>query len=114
MENPEVLVYVVLDQVNLDNQADSSQATRMAGRIFKQILPFLGVYSSLEPEKTEPATKEEETTERETEEGESVVENLPGTEELDYLDIIDDSMGEGVVNETESEVPDVDRNDTDG
>ena len=114
VENPEVLVYVVLDQVNLDNQADSSQATRMAGRIFKQILPFLGVYSSLEPEKTEPATKEEETTERETEEGESVVENLPGTEELDYLDIIDDSMGEGVVNETESEVPDVDRNDTDG
>ncbi len=116
VENPEVLVYVVLDQVGLDNQADSSQATRMAGRIFKQVLPFLGVYSSIEPEKTEPATKEEETTagENDGEEEGSTVENKPGTEELDYLDILDDSMGEGVVNEEEGTVPDEDRNHTDG
>ena len=114
IENPEVLVYVILDEVNLENQADSSQATRMAGRIFEQVLPFLGVYSSIEPEKPEPVTDETEPEERETEEGESEVENLPGTDELDYDGIIDDSMGDGVVNEEEKEVPDVDKNPTDG
>ena len=114
IENPEVLVYVVLDQVNLSNQADSSQATRMAGRILKQVLPFLGVYSSVdepsktEPSKTEPSTQEDDDTMK------NDVDNKPGTDELEYDEILDDELGEGVVNQPEGTVPEVDQNRTDG
>ena len=42
-ENPQVMVYVVIDEPNVDNQANSKLATTMASQIMTEILPYLGV-----------------------------------------------------------------------
>lgn len=45
MEDPELLLYVVIDEPNVENQADSEPAQRLAGRILEQLLPYAGIYS---------------------------------------------------------------------
>ena len=45
-ENPQVMVYVVIDEPNVDNQANSKLATTMASQIMTEILPYLGVEKS--------------------------------------------------------------------
>lgn len=43
--NPEVVIYVVIDEPqNVVRQDDSSIATKFAGRIMKELLPALGIY----------------------------------------------------------------------
>lgn len=42
--DPEVVIYVVIDELNLDRQDQSGYATRLAGEILTEILPFLGIY----------------------------------------------------------------------
>lgn len=42
-ENPQVMVYVVIDEPNVDNQANSKLATTMASQIMTEIFPYLGV-----------------------------------------------------------------------
>lgn len=42
-ENPEVVVYVVIDEVNDYDQAQSSYAVQMAADIMKEIFPYLGI-----------------------------------------------------------------------
>lgn len=42
--NPQVAIYVVIDEPNVVPQGDSSQATKMASRILQQVLPFLDVF----------------------------------------------------------------------
>ena len=45
MDDPEVLIYVTLDEVEDEKRyKDSTLATSFAGTILKEILPFLGVY----------------------------------------------------------------------
>lgn len=66
-DNPQLLVYVVLDEINDPELAGSSRpANEMAGRIFTEVLPYLGIYPENEeinyvtdPEVLE-AIKEEE------------------------------------------------------
>lgn len=44
-ENPEIVIYVVIDEPqNVERQADSSIATKLASRILTEILPALGIY----------------------------------------------------------------------
>ena len=43
-ENPEVLIYVVVDEPNLAEQDDSRYAQWIAKSILKQILPYLNIY----------------------------------------------------------------------
>ena len=43
VENPEVVVYVVVDELK-NNQEDSGTPTRMAGDIIREILPYLQVF----------------------------------------------------------------------
>ncbi len=43
-DNPQVAIYVLIDQPAVDDQAHSSYATKFASKIMKKILPFLGVY----------------------------------------------------------------------
>lgn len=43
-ENPQMVIYVVVDEPNVAMQADSSIATKMASRIMTKILPFLSIY----------------------------------------------------------------------
>lgn len=45
VENPQVVVYVVIDELK-DNQEDSGAATKMAGDILNEILPYLQIFPS--------------------------------------------------------------------
>ena len=55
VEDPSMVIYVIVEEPNVAMQADSSIATKMANRIMKKVLPFLDIY----PEKD---TKSIETT----------------------------------------------------
>lgn len=43
-DNPEVVVYVVIDEPNVPNQAQSSLATRLAKEIFSELLPYMNIF----------------------------------------------------------------------
>lgn len=43
-ENPQVSIYVVIDEPAVEDQAHSTYATELAHDILKDVLPFLGVY----------------------------------------------------------------------
>lgn len=45
-ENPQVMVYVVIDEPNAASQANSGFATELAAKIMKEIFPYLGVEKS--------------------------------------------------------------------
>lgn len=45
VENPQVVVYVVVDELQ-DNQEDSSTPTKMAGDILSEVLPYLQIFPS--------------------------------------------------------------------
>ncbi len=45
-ENPQVVIYVIIDQPHVEDQAHSTYATEFASKIMKKILPFLGMYQS--------------------------------------------------------------------
>lgn len=42
-DNPQVMVYVVIDEPNAGDQANSGFATEMSSKIMKEIFPYLGV-----------------------------------------------------------------------
>ena len=43
VENPEIVVYVVIDEPNAASQEDSSLVTGLAADIMKEIFPYLGI-----------------------------------------------------------------------
>lgn len=47
-ENPEVVVYVVVDEPNVAAQASSSYATELASSIMSEIFPYLGISKAAE------------------------------------------------------------------
>ena len=74
VENPQVVVYVIVDEPGVgaigDNQAHSSFAQEICHNIFEQILPYLGVESSLtEEEEAEAAAALTEAAQTPTDEG---------------------------------------------
>lgn len=52
-ENPEVVVYVVVDEPNVAAQASSSYATELASGIMSEIFPYLGITKSSETSDTQ-------------------------------------------------------------
>lgn len=52
-ENPEVVVYVVVDEPNVVAQASSSYATELASKIMSEIFPYLGITKSSETADTQ-------------------------------------------------------------
>ncbi len=50
VEDPQVVVYVIVDEPSVDDQAHSSFAQEIVHNIFEQALPYLGVESSLTDE----------------------------------------------------------------
>lgn len=50
VENPQLVVYVIVDEPSVDDQAHSSFAQQIVHNIFEQALPYLGVESSLTEE----------------------------------------------------------------
>ena len=49
-ENPEVVVYVVVDEPNVPGQASSSYATELSSKIMTEIFPYLGIENSADAE----------------------------------------------------------------
>ena len=49
-EDPQVVVYVIVDEPNTPNQAHSTYAQTIAHDIFKQILPYMNIPSDLSEE----------------------------------------------------------------
>jgi len=47
-EDPEVAIYVIIDEPHVEDQAHSSYATEFASQIMKKVLPFLGQYAPIE------------------------------------------------------------------
>lgn len=45
-ENPEVVVYVVIDEPHVEDQAHSTYATEFSSEVMKEVLPLLGIYQS--------------------------------------------------------------------
>ncbi len=43
-EDPQAVIYVLLDEPNVEEQAHSTYATEFSSKIMKKILPFLGIY----------------------------------------------------------------------
>lgn len=67
VENPQVLVYVVIDEANVPlTQQGSGLATDLAKRIFTEILPYMNVFQD-EAVEGDPATPEEGTQPEDTE-----------------------------------------------
>lgn len=67
VDEPEVMIYVVIDEPNVDDQAHSMYATEFSGEVMKEVLPLLGFYQSEDTKKkdktkatdiTIPSTKE--------------------------------------------------------
>lgn len=49
-ENPEVVVYVVIDEPNSDNQSNSALVTELSQKIMAQAFPYLGITKTQEVE----------------------------------------------------------------
>ncbi|MFW5676921.1 MAG: peptidoglycan D,D-transpeptidase FtsI family protein, partial [Acetivibrio ethanolgignens] len=45
-DDPQMIIYVVIDEPDVEDQAHSSYATQLAHEILEEVLPFLGVYPS--------------------------------------------------------------------
>ena len=58
-ENPEAVIYVIIDEPHVEDQAHSTYATEFASKIMKKILPFLGIYA----ENTDDVAKADSTAE---------------------------------------------------
>lgn len=67
VDKPEVMIYVVIDEPNVEDQAHSTYATEFSSEVMKEVLPLLGLYQSEDTKKkdrtkatdiTIPSTKE--------------------------------------------------------
>ena len=54
---PRVLIYVIIDEPNVENQAQSSLATNLAREIMEEILPYLNIYPDEGKEGSVPTLK---------------------------------------------------------
>lgn len=88
VENPEVLVYVIIDEPAVEKQANSTYASGLARDIMKEILPYLNIYSSIKPEVDDTPAAEPETTVQEPEEPEEPAD--PSYSEIWDGDIIEE------------------------
>ena len=82
VDDPQIVVYVVIDEPNIEKQSDASQATVMSKKLYSEILPYMGIFPT-EELKTEPegGTSEPESTAvpEESTEPETSPEGEPGT-----------------------------------
>lgn len=46
VDNPKYVIYVVVDEPNVENQSDSTQATVLAQKIMAKIMPYMNVYQT--------------------------------------------------------------------
>ncbi len=76
VEDPEVLVYVVINEPNVENQAQSSLATNLAKDIFTELFPYMNIYKDEEDQQAiENAMSQEQDAQLSQEEQASSQEN---------------------------------------
>ena len=80
IEDPQVAIYVIIDEPNVEDQAHSTYATQFASRILKKVLPFLGIYADESKIKAEE-TPEPEQPDAKPEQSEETEEKPEKTEE---------------------------------
>lgn len=51
VDKPEVMIYVVIDEPNVEDQAHSTYATEFSSQVMKEVLPLLGIYQSSDVKK---------------------------------------------------------------
>ena len=83
-DDPQVLIYVVVDEPNIENQADSRFPQWIAKNILTDVLPYMNIYPDEDmveedPGLKEPTGEEEVTGEPETDSPEDT--NVPGVQE---------------------------------
>nr|MCR5692176.1 hypothetical protein [Eubacterium sp.] len=61
-EDPDVAIYVIIDEPHVADQAHSTYATEFASKIMKKVLPFLGQYSTAADKKENQKSSTTETT----------------------------------------------------
>lgn len=67
-QDPQAVVYVIIDEPNVEDQAHSTYATEFASKIMKKILPFLGIYSEASAEPDSSAEPDQSATPESSEE----------------------------------------------
>lgn len=113
-KNPEVVIYVVIDEPNVEDQAHSTYATEFASDLLEDILPLLEIYPKKKAttETTEAAGEEEHKSDDirlpSTQDGNSILE-VPEGGYLDGDDTIaqdtaEDATGDTVVEESAEEI----------
>lgn len=68
IDDPQVVIYTVIDEPNIENQEDGSYTKNLATNILKEILPYLGIYPTeeiTEEQKQNLGMKEEDEPETE-------------------------------------------------
>ncbi|HBA96641.1 MAG TPA: peptidoglycan glycosyltransferase [Lachnospiraceae bacterium] len=74
-DNPEVVIYVIIDEPNVEDQSHASvYATQFASGVMKDVLPFLGIY----PDKSSAKTKKSKTSKNKI--------KLPSTKDGVFID----------------------------
>ncbi|MCR4842832.1 MAG: penicillin-binding protein 2 [Eubacterium sp.] len=68
VDDPQVVVYVVIDEPNDENQAQSSFATELAHDLFKEILPYMNIFKEDSSSGGSSSSGEEGVSEYETDE----------------------------------------------
>jgi len=74
-DDPEVVIYVVVDKPYVEDQAHSTYATEFASSVMKDVLPFLGIY----PDKSTTKSKKNQTSRPNI--------KLPSTKDGRYIEI---------------------------
>ena len=61
IEDPQIVLYVAIDEPNVENQADSYPAQQLAGWIWKDLVSYAGIFSDLEegPEEVNPEQQDD-------------------------------------------------------
>lgn len=75
IENPQLVIYTVIDEPNLEDQSNAGQTTQLTHEILLDVLPYMRIFSSIPtvPEETTEETTEEQTGENETTEEETEI-----------------------------------------
>lgn len=110
-ENPQVVVYVVIDEPQIDRQGYSGLATIMSRKIYEEMLPYLQIFPSTGDD--EPQSDENETDTTETDEfGNPVGSTTPETDEFGKP-IDNGDTGESESDESDTDEPETGEGDND-
>lgn len=53
VDDPQIVVYIIVDEPDIEDQSDAAQATMMSKKIYEEVLPYLGIFPSVKKEEPE-------------------------------------------------------------